>query len=445
MPIVLTNSRTADSASTRLSLAVLTALISGVAAAQELPRDHFTWSAWAGLEYTDNVRHSATDRQSDLLFAPGVLYSVLHTGTRWRIRGDGELKLERGGENLSADPRAHASLIVDWALVPHRLYWNFQDFAEVQSIDPLAADDPANRQQTNLFQTGPVLVFGSPRTVSGRLEAQFARAWAEHAPDFDHDRHLISAWAQRQSYPVSSYAIGLESSEVSYNQAPRNRDFRRQDLLLRHERELPRSALSLSVGHSRIDIDSGDRLTGALARLRLRWSPDLVHEFGALMRYELSDAGRELTQVGDLLNPFRNEPRRTLIGTEIYKLRSADLHWQRSGVRSRFRVAGFVRGYDHQLFQEQALKASQGAYASFSHELTPQMRLIASAGVERYEFEQDARSDRDTQFGLGLEHDLTPNWKVRGGISRRLRASSEAFASYHENLVSVQMIYAGGQ
>ena len=417
----------------------------GVAAQTPPPVDHFRYTAWAGFDYTDNRQRSRSDGTSDLLFAPGFSYSVLHSGRRWRLRGEGELRLERKGLDDGVDPRARAALMVDFALLPQRLYWNLQDFAEVQSVDPQAPNDPSNRQQTNLLQTGPILLLGSPSTYLARIEAQVARADAERTPDFDHRRHLLSAWVTRQTDPVQSWAAGLESTAVDFQRGFGVRDFQRDDLLLRHQRELPRGAFAVTLGYSSIDPQVGARLSRPLAHIKLRYSPNISHEFGTLVRYELSDAGRELSQERNPLDPFRYEARRALIGTDLYRLAAVDASWKWQGVKTQLRLNAFGRDYDYLRSGPQALESSRGLQLGLTRELTPLTRIHANAASERFAFVDSARSDRDNFFSVGYERDLNPRWKLRAGLARQQRSSNLAVAEYAENSASLYLIYTGGR
>ncbi len=417
----------------------------GTVAAQVPPPDHLRYSAWVGFDYTDNVERSRDGGSGDLLFAPGFNYSVLHSGRRWRVRGDGEMRIERSGLDSGVDPRARAALIADWAILPQRLYWSFQDFAEVQSIDPQAPDDPGNRQQTNLFQTGPILLLGSPKSFMTRIEAQVGRATAEQTPAFDHDRMLVSAWVTRQTDPVQSFAAGLESSAVDFREGLGARDFRRDDLVLRHQRELPRSALAVAVGHSRIDPENGPGISRPLVHFRLRYSPLLSHEFSAFLRHELSDAGRELGQVRNPLDPFRYEARRTLIGDDIYRLGAIDLGWRWQGTRTQVRASAFGRDYDYLRAGPQALESSRGAQFGVTRALTPLMRIDAGVASERFAFQGSTRRDRDTFVGVNFERDLTPRWKLRAGVARQQRDSNLAAAEFSANSASLYLMYSGGR
>lgn len=409
------------------------------------PDDHFRYSIWAGFDYTDNVERGRDGGSGALLFVPGLHYSVLNSGRRWRVRGEGEVRTERTGNDSGVEPRVRASLLFDWALLPHRLYWSFQEFADVQSIDPLAPDDPSNRQQTKLFQTGPILVLGSPRSFLTRIEAQLARADAESSPDFDHQRMLLSAWVTRQTDPVQSWAAGLESGDVDFDRGRGSRDFRRHDLLLRHQRELRRSTFAVTVGMSHMEPDDGGDLSRPLLRVRMRYAPERNTEFSALLRHELSDAGRELAQERNPTSIFRTEARRSLIGSEIYRLAAADLGWYWRGARTEVRVNAFGRDYDYLRSTLQAPDSSRGFQVGLMGELTPVTRIRAGAGSESFTFENSPRRDRDRFLNVSFERDFSPHWKLRVGLERQEHLSTLGTLGFTENIASLHLIYTGGQ
>ncbi len=435
-----------------LALPVL-ALLSQLAMAQPVPpADHFRLELGAGLEYSDNRQRDERFGENDLLLVPRARYELLHTGERLQARGDGELQYEQTfGGSSDSRLRARLGLLVDWSILPQRLYWTFQDIADVQAIDPLRADGADNLQQTNIFLTGPVLLFGSPRTVSGRIEARVARAWAEEVSAFNHDRYSLTGWVKRQSDPVRSWSLGLEHSEVRFHDGPRFADFERQDLVIRHDHQQPRLGLQLVAGHSWIDRVGGDSLARPLYRFNLRWTPTAAHQFGLLYQDELSDAGRDLAFELDATDRVREETRRALVGSEIYRLRHAGLEWRHRSTTTEFSLSPFVRDYDYShavdpadIPPEQA-QFARGLHASATKRLSETLLLHAHASAAWYEFDQLDRNDRDLHLGLTIERVLSTHWVLRSGYARYLRRSDAIGESYHENRLSIYIIYTIGR
>lgn len=410
------------------------------------PPDHFTWSWSFGLDYSDNRLRAETDREGDVWLSPRLEYSLLHGGERLQAHGTGELRSEHSLGGVADDRvRAHAALVVDWAILPHRFYWTFQDIATEQAIDPLAADEPGNQQQTNVFLTGPIVEFGSPERLLGRIESRVARAWAAQSVEFNHDRYSVAGSLQRQSDPLTRWTLGAEASEVEFQRSGAANDFTRQDVYLQYDHELPRSGVQLVGGYTFVDRAAGDSVSRALLRARLRWSPGADDEFRIDAADELSDAGRDLAVELGADDRIASETRRALIGPDVHRLRSLELNWRHRFARSEFEIAPFARDY-HYLQQDQGLERNaHGLRVAAAHKLTPLLSLHAQAASAWFEFANPARRDRDSYLSVYLERRLTPRWLLRAGVSRFLRDSDFAGASYHENSLALQLVYAGGQ
>lgn len=427
--------------------AVFAWLLASTRAEAAVPEEeHQTWRLQLGLDYSDNRLRSELRPQGDWQFVPGLDFSVLRRSERLQTRGSGIVQFEQSLLGVSDQRlRARMALTLDWVLLPQRLYWTVQDVADVQAIDLLAADGPDNLQQTNVFLTGPVLLLGHPRSVLGRIEGRVARAYAEKSPAFDHDRFALSAWLQRRSTPIRTYALGAESSSVDFRQRRAGTDFQRNDVMLRYDHELPRAGLQLLAGYTWIDRDNSEPLSRALLRGRLRWTPNVSHEFRAEWISELSDAGRDQAATLDAGERIQQETRRALIGPDLYHLRSRDLQWRHRGRVSELFLGAFSRDFTYQSEASGLERRSHGGRASASRALSPLLSAHVQAFAAWYEFDTLGRRDRDRQLALYLERQMSLRWSLRAGIARFIRDSNIAGFSYRENSVSVQLIYTGGK
>jgi hypothetical protein len=431
-------------APTRLALALAVAL-APTAPGHAQEREHFRYELSAGLQYSDNRLRTVRDPLDDLLFVPRAEFSVLHLGDRVQARGQGQVEAERSLDAGESDElRGRLAATVDVAVVPRRLYWTFQDHADVESIDPLLADAPDNRQQTNIALTGPALLLGDPRGWNARFDALAGRGTAEATPRFDHDRASFGATVQRRTDAVRAWGLSTESSRVDFDLADEP-GFTRHDALLRFENETPRVGLDLAFGHTWIahERSGGDASRPAFRGLG-RWTPRASDTFRLAYARELSDAGRDLGRAllaGDALH---DASRRWRVDSNVYELHDALLSWERRGVRSEFTVAAFDRDYG---YLERGLlldRASRGA--RFDGRLRLNTRWVASAfaGTERFRYEQQARSDRDSQLSLQAERRVGTRWALRGGWSHYRRDSDAPDASFRENVVSVFLVFMGG-
>lgn len=428
----------------RALLAVLACVLSPTASEAQTTvpaaREHLRYELRAGLMYTDNRARRASAEQDDWLLLPELMFSFLRSGDRWRAQGSGELGAEISLQGVAGDRvRAQLGARFDWLLLPHRLHWRFENHADVDSIDPLAPDAPDNRQQINLFETGPVLTFGEPGPWRSLLQATWGRGDASDSPLFDHDRLGLGAWLSLRD-PVRTWEAGFETLQVDFDQQAT--DYRRHDLLLRFDNQLPRSGLQVSAGRTWIDFEGAPSRSHPLLRAEYRWAPRQDTELRAALVRELSDAGRDLLGTLESDPAWLRSSRRGTLGADPYRLRSLELHGRQSWVRSVLTLALFSREYRYLDSGLGLDRESDGAQASLRHALSPTLVMEARGGYERFDFTQLDRADRDHYVALQLERRLAPRWRLRGSLAHFRRSSDLVDASYRENVLSLFLVYA---
>jgi hypothetical protein len=406
-------------------------------------REHLTYELRAGAMVTDNRARRASAEADDWLLLPELMFSFLRRGERWQGQGTGELGAEISLQGNAGDRvRARLGTRFDWLLLPRRLHWRFEDHADVDTIDPLAPDAPDNRQQINLFETGPELTLGAPGPWRTLLQATWGRGDASDSPLFDHDRLGLAAWVARRD-PVRTWEAGFESVQVDFDAEAT--DYVRHDVLLRFDNQLPRSGLQVSAGRTWIDFERARSRGHPLLRADYRWSPRQDTTLRAVAVRELSDAGR------DLLGALASDPawlrlsRRGTLGADPYRLRSLELHGRHHWLRSALTLVLFGRDYRYLDPGLDLDRDSDGAQASWRYAFSPTLALEAQAGYERFDFTRLERADRDRYAALQLERRLAPRWRVRASLAHFRRSSDAAAAGYRENVLSFFLVYARQQ
>jgi hypothetical protein len=419
-------------------------LLAPLAAAQQRePRvpqaEHLRYELRTGLQYTDNRERRGSNGSDDWLFLPEVAFSFRQGGPRWQAHGSGEIGAEMSLQGGAGDRlRARLGTRLDWLLLPGRLVWRFEDHADVDSIDPLAPDQPDNRQQLNLFETGPVLFLGEPGPWRGRLHATWGRGDAEDSADFDHERVGAGAWLSRRD-AVRAWEAGVETIALDYDRG--SADYRRTDALLQFDNQVPLTGVRIAAGHTWLDFEQAPSRSHPLLRAELRWTPRQDADLRALLSRELSDAGRDLIGGLDGDPAGLRTSRRGSIGADPYRLRSAELQWQQRGPRSLFLLALFARDYGY-LDRSLALdRESQGGSGRLRWALSPLQAVELEAGFERYEFSQLQRRDDDRYAGLSFERRLDPRWRVRASLAHFRRGSDAPGVGYRENVLTFWLVY----
>lgn len=399
-----------------------------------------------GLEHSDNRSRTSPRGSSETALVPRAVLDLSRAGHRTTLRaaGHAQQRFPLNGP-FSSDFQANLAGRLNWHLVEDRLDWIFENVASGTPIDLTALDTPENRQQTNVFSTGPRWVVRPARPWSGLFDLRYIHSYAEDSVGFNSDRLLLAARAARRLGGGRQASAGVEVTEVRYRDDEfASVDHRRLDLVGRYRSTRADFDLDIAVGRTTIDLDRGERLEGNLARIRLIWSMDDRHRLVASAGHELSDSVRQLAADIEQLDLPVAVTRQLQVGSEFYVLDHLSLGW-----RSRFglvdaAVTASWRDYEFE-FDPLLDVEEQGIDLSLAWRLDPTLALEGGFGLDRRRFHSIDQRDTDTRVSLFLVRQFNPRWSGRGGVIRRQRDSNIAGEDSRENVVAVYLTYHAGR
>jgi hypothetical protein len=182
----------------------------------------------------------------------------------------------------------------DFALIPQRLIWTVRDDFGEASLDPFAAQTPANQEYINSFSTGPELDFRPGGATFAKLIARYERAQYQTSP-FNSNRFLGSFEFGVPLSPRSTVALNVNTERTLFENTLVNTDFDLSSAYASYQLHGSRTDLSGKLGVTRVD-QQGVTSSGSLVDLELdrRVSRATTVSFSA---------GRDLT---DALAGFSN-------------------------------------------------------------------------------------------------------------------------------------------
>ena len=405
-----------------------------------------------GLEYSDNRARTSPRGASETALVPRAILDVYRSGDRMTLRaaGHAEQRVPLHGP-FGNDFFANLGARLNWHLVEERLDWVVENVASGSPVDLSGQITPENRQQTNVFSTGPRWVLRPAAAWSGLFDARYIHSYAEDSDAFNSDRLALAARAVRRLRGGRQISAGVEASEVRYRQDEFSAaDYQRLDLVGRYRSTRNDFDLDLAGGRTRIDLDRGIRLEDNLLRARLIWNVDHRHTLVASAGHELSDSVRQLAAGIDQIDlpilfnqRFRTDAEfRT--GNEIYVLDSIALGW-----RSRIGTLDgsvHVAWRDYQFELEPLLDVEEhGAAVGLTWRMAATMALEGGLGLERRRFRIEDQRDTDLWASLFLTRQLNPRWSGRVGAMRHQRDSNIIGESSRGNVVAVYLTYHAGR
>jgi len=442
-----------------LCIALLAALLAPDITAQPAPvpvreplpdprGDRIEYEIELGAEISDNRARTRPASDAGLSLVPRAMFWLFHHSTRLETRAIGQLEhYQRVGSDFGNDLQVRLAAVADWAILPQRLYWTFQDVADVVPINVLAADSPDNRQQTNTFVTGPTLRLRPDAVWGAEFDARYAMTWADETETFDGDRVRGAARLNFAPRPHRKFSLGVEATDVDYSSDSASvSDHERVDASLRFENRMRRLAIELAVGRTRIDFDDGQRLEGPLQRVALRWMFNEDHQIVARAVREFSDAASELIGSIDDFQPLRADRGDPEVRPELYRLEGAELQWISRWRSSDWSLTPYVRDYDYPFEEEPLSHRARGVHLGGSYRINASNLLRGEAQFEDRQYDAGFE-DRDRLLGVFFERELNTRWSFRAGVQHRERDSNRPIggANYTDNIVSVAMVLKGGR
>lgn len=211
---------------------------------------HLTVSA--SVERTDNVSRIPTNKAADTIYGLG-------TDFRWNTREGGRIDASIDGD-LSYYKYAKAEYQPDlvggargsltYAVIPDYFSWQTQDSFRQLRINAVQPITPDNRQNTNLFATGPRLQFplGNRRTLL-IIDGQYEHS-SYSVSALDSNVVLGRLAILRRLGANASISVSANGRQVRYSQEAMYPDYKAQDYLFNWTAFSRRTTISLDLGYS---------------------------------------------------------------------------------------------------------------------------------------------------------------------------------------------------
>lgn len=395
----------------------------------------------AGGAHTNNINRGPTDGADENV---GILGGALDwTYDSNRVEGAVDATLEhRIYTEDSNDDETLLSLngAFEFELIERLLSWQVEDtFGQVLQ-DVFAPDNPQNREDVNVFTTGPIATMA----LNSNNQLQFVGTYRdvnyEESPQNNDSLSGTLAY-QRLISASRTLALNLSSQAVDYDRAI-DPDFDRHAATVSFSSETSRSSLELELGTNRVSFGSNrDEVDGSL--FRLAFSRDI----SARLNLSVS-ADKELSDSGQLFNQFLNARQSNLFGENTANVEAeADALEQRSGsIRlSADQRAGSLyvsASYLDVDFQSSDDQDRDGMTLSIggNRQLGSGWDLGLSANLNKTDF-VDGREDDNLRVTLTLSKQLTRTLSLNAQIAHTERDSSNAGFSFDEDAGRVTLIW----
>ncbi|WP_168171064.1 hypothetical protein [Rhodanobacter sp. B05] len=416
----------------------------GAAAAQ------FDYGWRVGVGHSDNIGLTTTDPISQNMLIPGFDFSYQQEGSTFQTNVVGNLEYrDYLGNAFDNQKLAQLAGQANWTVLPQRLDFTILDVASVQPLSTLSSNAPGNQQQTNVLTLGPTLRFRLNGTLRGQADLNYTNSTASKTRDFNSSRGTFALRLLKDLSPTELLSANAETERVTFDHSDAGPAYNRTRLFASFVNHLRQLDIDASLGWSRLSFGGAASTNTPLARLNLTWqmTPNSSLAFGAAHQY--GDAAEDLiTQLGQ--NPGTLPPvapsssnvstGTTVIGSQVYIERRFELVYTYVGARWKLRVAPLYRNFDYVNDPTDSQRGRSGS-AGLDYRLSPRTTLSAFVNTESLHYDLLQRTDRTTNFGIVLTDKRTTHWSWNVALTRSLRSSNAADASYHANEIYLGVAY----
>lgn len=399
----------------------------------------------AGVGETDNVNLSSTDPKSQTIAAANVDFDLKRTGSRLDASALGtftDLDYLQGAYSNQLlgrfDGLATAKLWSD------RLKWEFADDYGEEQTDPFAAITPVNLQRVNVFTTGPDLTLRPSYSTFVNVDAHYSQISYQTSPFSGHNL-LGSAAFGRELSPLASVSLVVQAEELRFNDTTVNTDYDRREAYGRYFIQGARTSIDAQLGATQANDVGASWKTSPLVRLRLtrRISPfSLVSLAG----------GREYTDAGGSFSSISSGAGGGIVVAPVaqtsanYVRNFGSAGWEFARERTSVGVTG---SWEHDAYDFQTVfnVTREDVGLNLGRSLTPQLALNISGTADRYEYVNQAYTDKFGTIGGGVIYRPGRWFIVYARYDHAFRRASGAptvlfgQSGYDENRVFVMVGY----
>ncbi len=246
---------------------IIAGLASGLLSLPAFSAD-LDWSIESTVGHTDNATRVDNNEISDTIGSIGGHIDLTRDGSRvdGRLRVQGSYR-DYFDNTYDSEFLGSGTAELRVGLIGEALSWAMDDtFGQVLS-DPLAPSTPENRENVNIFSTGPDLRLQLGRSTELVISGRYQDASYENDNSVDNSRITGDIALVRRTSPSVAWSLNANASNVDFDEQ-NNPGYDQQEVFVRLESRGANQTLTADLGVG--FLDGGDQ-TDQTALIRLNW------------------------------------------------------------------------------------------------------------------------------------------------------------------------------
>lgn len=392
----------------------------------------------AQAEYTDNITLVETNTQDETTLSLLGGFLVDHSAAALDVNARGLLDYRNYLENTYDDqPLGSLNAQMEWRPRPGALHWIAQDYFTQTALNSAAPQTPDNLVNANAFSTGPDIIFRLAPATTLATHLRRSEYYFENSSTSDNSRNAISAGWIRAIRPQFSLSANVAYEDAQYSEQSQN-DFTRLDYFMRADTRRGRSNMVADLGMSNIDRNTGDDVSGFLGRLSLGRQIRTNTRLDLDMSGQYTDSGMDLLTAGAA--PFAFNRTGGQISGDVFFDQRMEARYHSGTPGSNWDVYLIARDENYEILPQD--RKTTGLRLQVHRGVSGSLYLNGYGQYRREEYPELDQTNKDTEFGLGLEQRLARRISARLDYMINARDSNTTGMDYDKNRI-IFLIYYG--
>jgi hypothetical protein len=315
-----------------------------------------------------------------------------------------------------------------WFIVPEGFSWTIEDYFGQTYQDLLQPGVPTNRENINVFATGPEAQFRLSPVDSLRLGLGGGNYYAEVADTDSYRYYALGEWKHKLS-ATTNLSLNYDFARRDFKNQISYQNYDLRDIYFRIESQ--RTATSnvvLDLGRNRIQPEGGSGIDGNLVRFLYTRQVGAKSNFRLLANSQVTDAAGAVLAAGGV--GLVTAPIGNVGDVDVYRIREIDGLFTRSRGFGTDRLRVFAQHVDYYtslLDQDRA-----GAQLDVGFGLTDTLTGALVGTYLNTNYLDQGYVDRDGMFGARLQYRVRPQILLTLESRKTNRRSSDPQRSYDE-------------
>lgn len=390
---------------------------------------------------SDNIRRTEVAPIDENITSIELAVAALKDSGRFLYELDGQYRyLKYLNDTFDAQPIVALSLDSSWELVPERLLWVLVDNFGQLTSNPFQAANPGNRENSNLFATGPDWTIRFGRQLDAIVRGRYAGQWFETS-NADNSRVAGELEILRPLSEGRSLSVIFSSESVDFKDFA-NQGYGRQAAFFRYAGALGASDVQFDAGINQIVID-GEKAAGNLFRASIERESAAGSSIQIDASKMFSDSGLRLAGNGSGLGSIGSAQRTVANGIPLELIQASMIVARRRG---RSALNGTVEFLDENFLSDLAEdRRIWRAGAEYEFSLSVYSTIGILGAFQRTRFSSIEREDDDREYSAYFRRQLGRSFDVIFTVSDASRRSTRAGRSYDEFRIFLSLAYSRGQ